>query len=852
MIDENTYSLPNWDLDLVLENDEYHEVNTYDALNRPLSQRVSRVGSNPSEISYSYNRRSLLFSVLSNVSGQGQEDTVESIVYNEKGQRESIVYGNGTQTRYRYEKDTFRISEIETIRLQDVLQDLRYVYDPSGNVISIENQLEAALYFNNQAVDGNRSYEYDALYRLSLSTGREHIGQSGVHVSVPDSQHDVHRVNLPHPSNGEAMQSYRQHYRYDSVGNMQELRHVSGLGSFTHRWTKRFRYNNNEEDRNALGVILAERKNNHLLEYEVGSHTQSYRYDSHGNMDSLQGNAPRGDYGLVWNSLDSLHFIGLPSGTSHYWYTSEGSRTRKVITNGDRIVNERIYIGSLEVYRAYDVNGIVELERESFHIQDDTGRIAIVDTKTVDHPNDDTEDQLIRYQYSNHLGSSSLELDSTGEVISYEEYYAYGSTSYQAINQNIKSASKRYRYTGMERDEESGMNYHTARYYLPWLCRWSSADPLGLIDGVNLYRYSRNNPIKFNDPSGTDPPDDNDSSMSITPFLTTGSLSSSGNFSLTNGGFLSGSTSTNGSFRSSFQLQVPSLDLNTEGLADINFSSQTSLNTNTSHLNANGWLVLGSIGSGLNLTTSGELNLVMPSNGPISQANGNLELSGSLGFSGFSLASFSGDATIGNGNFQASMNARSIAGIARLSLQANGTINDRGNVFVNDLSGRFNAGVPGLNLRGNVSGESNQDGGLNLSANARLKILGIPSLSITGSGSLSQEGYDFSGAFSGYIPPLSYARGQFSLNSSTGIDASAQVFGLTYTPELKISDPSPLSDAARQALGPVQGPSSPPSGLTLGYSYSRYNRGAFTHFSAGLMTSDFKTFGAGAYLRVPF
>ena len=41
--------------------------------------------------------------------------------------------------------------------------------------------------------------------------------------------------------------------------------------------------------------------------------------------------------------------------------------------------------------------------------------------------------QLIRYQFGNHLGSASLELDDQAQIISYEEYTPYGSTSYQAV-----------------------------------------------------------------------------------------------------------------------------------------------------------------------------------------------------------------------------------------------------------------------------------------------------------------------------------------------------------------------------------------------------------------------------------
>jgi uncharacterized protein RhaS with RHS repeats len=78
--------------------------------------------------------------------------------------------------------------------------------------------------------------------------------------------------------------------------------------------------------------------------------------------------------------------------------------------------------------------------------------------------------QLIRYQFGNHLGSASLELDDQAQIISYEEYTPYGSTSYQAVRSQTETP-KRYRYTGKERDEESGLYYHGARYYAPWLGR---------------------------------------------------------------------------------------------------------------------------------------------------------------------------------------------------------------------------------------------------------------------------------------------------------------------------------------------------------------------------------------------
>ena len=92
-------------------------------------------------------------------------------------------------------------------------------------------------------------------------------------------------------------------------------------------------------------------------------------------------------------------------------------------------------------------------------------------------------------------------MDDQAQIISYEEYTPYGSTSYQAVRSQTET-TKRYRYTGKERDEESGLYYHGVRYYAPWLGRWVNCDPAGIADGLNLYIYVRDSPTRFSDPSG--------------------------------------------------------------------------------------------------------------------------------------------------------------------------------------------------------------------------------------------------------------------------------------------------------------------------------------------------------------
>lgn len=135
------------------------------------------------------------------------------------------------------------------------------------------------------------------------------------------------------------------------------------------------------------------------------------------------------------------------------------------------------------------------------HVSDDTGRIAMLEERTVG--TDPSPAELTRYIYSNHLQSASLELDEDAEIISYEEYHPYGTTSYQANNASINAVAKRYRYTGKERDEESGLYYHGARYYIPWLARWTSCDPLeSKYAGMSPYNYCENNCVIRNDQNG--------------------------------------------------------------------------------------------------------------------------------------------------------------------------------------------------------------------------------------------------------------------------------------------------------------------------------------------------------------
>ena len=71
------------------------------------------------------------------------------------------------------------------------------------------------------------------------------------------------------------------------------------------------------------------------------------------------------------------------------------------------------------------------------------------------------------------------------------------------MDSSIAVSAKRYRYTGKERDEETGLDSMGVRYYAAWLGRWTSSDPIGIGDGVNRFAYVSGNPVGLRDPSGT-------------------------------------------------------------------------------------------------------------------------------------------------------------------------------------------------------------------------------------------------------------------------------------------------------------------------------------------------------------
>ncbi|RVP47331.1 SpvB/TcaC N-terminal domain-containing protein [Sinorhizobium medicae] len=447
----------------------------YDALNR-LTELTAPDGSVEA---YGYNETNLVETVGVTLTGGISTRIVDDVDYDAKGQRSFIRYGNRVETEYTHDPETDRTVRIRTRRSVDgtVLQLLDYTYDPIGNVTSIADGVLPTVYFNNVVVEPGGAFAYDAIYRLKSATGREHAA-----ANQPPDWSDSHRRNLPHKADGDALQRYRQFFDYDLSGNVTTLEHQAGRGAFANAWTRTLTYAGmtNRLETAAIGAAALD----------------TFTYDVHGNSTTMPHLAS-----LDWDEDNRLvHVVGNSGDRIWYGYDGEGNRVRKFIEHADGTTEDRIYVGRWERVEQRRADASLRVARETLHVLDGQNRIAMIERRVAGA--DAGPPLLTSYQFTNALGTAVLELDESGAITSYEEYHPFGTTALQSVSTLRRNVPKRYRFTGKERDCETGFSYHGARYYAAWLCRWTAPDPAGATDGHNLYAYAGNRPIGSSDPTG--------------------------------------------------------------------------------------------------------------------------------------------------------------------------------------------------------------------------------------------------------------------------------------------------------------------------------------------------------------
>nr|WKF56136.1 putative deoxyribonuclease RhsA [Paraburkholderia busanensis] len=475
-----------------LENTAYMTTWAYDAVGAMLTQTDARNNLQRR----SYDIAGQLAGTYLTLANGDEQPALKTVDYDATGRKLQEVAGNGVVTAYGYETRTQRLIALKTTRAaqdgrQTVLQNLNYDYDPVGNILSIADLSQPTLYFRNQQVDAISAYSYDALYQLLSATGRENAGAAAQTLDLPAAQY-------PAPDNPLAMDSYARRYTYDRGGNLTKIQHSGASASYSLE-------------------MQVSATSNHALQQTGSSYLMAG--DVEGSFDAC-GNLVQvtpGGQPLAWDSRNQLQHVmivtrsdGNDDDRESYQYDGGGMRTRKygnylVSSNdGSRRIEQVIYLPGLEVRMSQSGSVIEQLDLITVG---ETGRCQVrVLHWSAGKPEAMINDEF-RYSLDNHLGSSRMELTDDASVLTYEEYYPYGGTAVWAGKNDSEVKYKYRRYSGKERDT-TGLYYYGYRYYAPWLGRWINPDPAGTIDGSNLYRMVKNNPVKSTDSHGLADDDD--------------------------------------------------------------------------------------------------------------------------------------------------------------------------------------------------------------------------------------------------------------------------------------------------------------------------------------------------------
>ncbi|WP_248739219.1 RHS repeat domain-containing protein [Pseudomonas sp. MWU12-2029] len=402
------------------------------------------------------------------LSGQSVQPILNGADYNAAGQITEQRLGNGVTSHWHYrEADGRLLRQYAQKASEPAIQDFEYEYDAAGNVTRIIDHTYTPTFFRNQRVDGERTFGYDSVYRLTRATG---------YSDAPPTDNP----GRPQPTDPKDRRNYVESFEYDDGNNLKKLTHVRDGNTYTRE-------------------MFIDPASNRGVRWKAGDPAPDFSalFDRAGNLLALQPGQP-----MNWtsrNHLESLIFVDHASGPpdQERYHYSQGARVyKRNETHASTVshIAEVHYVGSLEVRTKSSGE---ELHRIT--VATGVGEVMCLHWVAGKPPGIDADQ--VCYSHSDHLGSSVTQIDQRAQVISRESYYAFGNTATMAARSQIEADYKFIRYSGKEMDV-TGLYYYGARYYAPWLCRWVSADPVEDADGLNRYVFVGNNPMTYVDTNG--------------------------------------------------------------------------------------------------------------------------------------------------------------------------------------------------------------------------------------------------------------------------------------------------------------------------------------------------------------
>jgi RHS repeat-associated protein len=271
--------------------------------------------------------------------------------------------------------------------------------------------------------------------------------------------------------------SYTQTFGYDALNRLTTSQENSGTS-----WSQTNSYDR-YGNRSIVGGGLSFNASNNRI--------TGWSYDAAGNL------LNDGLHTYTFNAEDKIKNV---DGNAAYTYDGEGQRVKKTFGENVRFVYG---IGARLVAEFDGGTGVLKKE----YIYGASGLVATIVPNA--QPGSGTQ-----YTTSDSLGSPRVVTNSSAVVASRHDYMPFGEELGSGIGGRTTGMGYgaadgvRKKFTGYERDTETGLDYAQARYFSSAQGRFTSPDPLLAsakpVDpqSWNRYSYVGNNPMNFIDPSG--------------------------------------------------------------------------------------------------------------------------------------------------------------------------------------------------------------------------------------------------------------------------------------------------------------------------------------------------------------
>ena len=529
----------------------FHMGYTYDSWGRMLSMTYP----DGEKITYTYQWGGDLRS-MHGVKNSNHRTYIREIRYNPFGQKKQVNYGNGTQAQYSYDA-LHRLAHLRSFdSLGNLMQKLDYTFDNASNITFIKN---SAGVVNSLGGGYGNKYHYDNLHRLTHSDGGGVAGNYDMDMAYTPSGRIIwkHR-NAQSSSVSETVDIY---YGYCDKYQPHAVRRMFNYKNevlYDMRWDEAGNLGQVSMGRPGemfeKGRFLFWTEDNRMHTAVNGKYYSYYAYDYGGERrlklvgvnSSVDVNA---EYMTAVSTLNeptlypSAYMVLTNKGyTKHYYAGTERVAARlggggldalyPVIGNEEELqkkadilfkqsieqVNSRVLnennldcIMSNEFAKEevghpiegipYQMKADVECDHRLFK--------EMVDSMLTDYHNG--EEKEVYFYHSDHLGSASWITDSAGIAVQHLQYLPYGEPY---IDQRAAGTtySERFRFTGKERDEETGYGYFGARYMdHELMTMWLSVDPMAdKYPNISPYAYCAWNPVKLVDPDGREAIDEDD------------------------------------------------------------------------------------------------------------------------------------------------------------------------------------------------------------------------------------------------------------------------------------------------------------------------------------------------------